>query len=89
MAKGNRIPEETSKKQVFNLLSETIYMVVYHSKQSHDARRKNREVNVDQERRKAFHSTYFFLYFPVTSWKKIKEHSLGQSKTEDTKTASK
>jgi len=45
MAKRGRIPKETKekrekrKKKPCNLLSETIYMVVYHSKQSQNARR--------------------------------------------------
>jgi hypothetical protein len=51
MSKGKEIPKETEEgeekererereKQACNLLSETIYMVVYHSKQSQNVRRR-------------------------------------------------
>jgi hypothetical protein len=85
MAKRGRIPKETKekkKRKSMNLLSETIYMVVYHSKQSQNARRTKKRSRCGPRIKRetlrnartvySFHlcTVFSFLYFIALSCKK-------------------
>lgn len=67
MAKRGRIPKETKEKgekKTYNLLSETIYMVVYHSKQSQNARRTKKSAQIRAKKKRNFTKRENTVFFP-------------------------
>lgn len=52
-----------TKKQGCSLLSETIYMVVYHGKQSHNTRRTEKEKWYGPTEKKSILPFFFFFFF--------------------------
>jgi hypothetical protein len=68
MAKRGRIPKETkekaTKKKSCNLLSETIYMVVYHSKQSQNARRTKESSRCGPRKKRNMKKSEKSVFFP-------------------------